>query len=449
MKKSALLLYFVAILLVPSAFYAQEEPDDIALATDAFQESFYEALKQKGIDNNDKAITALEKCLEMEPKNPTVYFEMGKNYLAMKNYKKAYESFETASNLNPENKWALVGMYDVRYETRDWPGAIEIVKRLIDFKADYKEDLVSLYMNTQQFDKALDLINELNETVGKSERRDNYKKAILRDAKYQGAERENLLEQIEKDPKNEENYISLIYLYSESDQEQKAREIALKLEKEIPTSEWAQVSLFKFHLDNNDAAKAIKSMNTVLASNKIDNKIRHRVLNEFLIFAKDKPEFEDDLQKAIAYFDNDREVAVAKEIGKFYHNKQNWEQAAKYYEQHLATTPEDLETHVLLFTVYTDGQQYAKLATASESMIETFPLQPQFYYYAGMAHNQLKNYKKAKDLLEMGLDYLVDDITMEINFNIQLGEAFNGLGDAAKKESYFLKAEKLLKQKSK
>jgi hypothetical protein len=47
----------------------------------------------------------------------------------------------------------------------------------------------------------------------------------------------------------------------------------------------------------------------------------------------------------------------------------------------------------------------------------------------------------------MGLDYLVDDIALEINFNIQLSEAYAGLGDIKKKETYFTKAEKLLKQK--
>jgi hypothetical protein len=47
----------------------------------------------------------------------------------------------------------------------------------------------------------------------------------------------------------------------------------------------------------------------------------------------------------------------------------------------------------------------------------------------------------------MGLDYVVDDKKLEADFNIQLGEAYNGLGDAKKKEEYFLKANELLKQK--
>lgn len=449
MKKASLYIGFLTWLLASTSAFAQKEPDDIALASDAFQESFYESLKEKGIENNDKAIIALEKCLEIDPNSFAVHFELGKNYLALKEYKKAYTWFEKAATLDPQNKWALVGMYDVLYETKEFNQAIAIVQRLIPFKNEYKEDLVSLYMNTQQFDKALALINELNDVIGNNDMRDNYKAAILRDVKYQGAEKENLISQIEKNPKEESNYLSLIYLYSQSNQEEKALEIAKKLEIQIPASEWAQVSLFKFHLDNNDAAKAIKSMNTVLASKKIDDKIRHRVLNEFLIFAKDKPQYDADLQKAIAYFDNDREVAVAKEIGKFFQNKQNWEKAIQFYEQNLRSSPNDLEGYFLLYSVYIESQKFDLLAKNAEKMIESFPLQPQFYYYAGLGNNQLKNYSKAKDLLETGLDYLIEDIAMEINFNIQIGEAYSGLGNVAKKEQYFLRAEKLIKQKTK
>lgn len=45
----------------------------------------------------------------------------------------------------------------------------------------------------------------------------------------------------------------------------------------------------------------------------------------------------------------------------------------------------------------------------------------------------------------MGFDYVVDDKKMEVNFNIQLGEVYNGLGDVKKKEEYFLKVNELLK----
>lgn len=447
MKKSIFLAFFLGMFFVPTSFWAQTEPEDIAIDSDAFQDHFYEALKQKGIENYDKAIESLEKCIEIQPNNATLFFELGKNYYNQKKYKEAYDNFEKATQIDSKSRWAWVGMYDVCYDTRDYNQAIIIVQKLIEFKEEYKDDLTSLYMNTQQYDKALTLINELNDKFGKSEQRDIYKSQILQDAKYQGPEKNNLLEQIKKNPKEESNYIELISIYSKSNQEEKALEIAKQLEKEIPTSDWAQVSLFKFHLNNNEGDKAVVSMNKVFASDKIDKKIKHRILNEFLIFTQKNPNYSNELSKAISYFENDKEVKVAKEIGKFYVNKKDWPNAVKYFEMHLKSVSDDVETGLLLMQCYVEKADFATLISKSEDWIQLFPTQPQFYYYQGLGYNQNKEYKKAKDILEMGMDYLVDDIATEINFNIQLGEAYHGLGDEKKKEIYFTKANELLKKK--
>ena len=100
-----------------------------------------------------------------------------------------------------------------------------MVNKLIEFDEIYKEDLVSLYMNTQQFDKALHLINELNDKIGKSDRRELYKTQILSQGKYQNAEIANLIDQINKYPKVESNYTALIKLYSENNENEKALEL--------------------------------------------------------------------------------------------------------------------------------------------------------------------------------------------------------------------------------
>ena len=450
MNKIVLYGLLLGMFCVPTILLAQTEPKDtLALAENKFEDSFYESLKQKGIENYDKAIDELEKCKDIQPENGIVYFELGKNYLAQKKYKQAYENFDKSAKIDPKNRWAWVGMYDVCYETRDFNQAIVIVEKLVEFKSEYKEDLVSLYMNTSQFDKALDLINQLNETVGRSDKRDLYKADILKDAKYQGSEKANLIDQIKKNPKDEANYIALIYLYSQSNQEEKALEVAKDLEKEIPTSDWAQVSLFKFHLNNNDGEKAVNSMNIVLASDKIDKRIKHRILNEFLIFTKNNPQFDKDLDKAIGYFDNDKEVKVAKEIGKFYQSKKDWVKAIKYYEMHLKSTNDDMETILLLMQSYTENLQFENLAKVSEEQIQLFPSQPELYYYNGLANNQLKKYKKAKDVLESGIDFIIDNKVLEINFNLQLGEAYNGLGDMKKKDLYFSKANEIIEKQKK
>ena len=439
----------LGIIFIPSILLAQVEPQDVAAVDNKFQNYFYESLMQKSIENYDKALEALQQCLELEPNNAVVYFELGKNYLAQKKYKDAYDNFEKVTQMDAKNRWAWVGMYDVCYATRDYTKSIVIVEKLVEFKEDYKEDLVSLYMNTKQFDKALELINELNDKVGKSEKRELYKADILKDAKYQSAEKFNLLDQIKKNPQVEANYVDLIYMYSQSNQEEKALDIAKKLEAAIPTSDWAQVTLFKFNLNNNDGDNAVKAMNIVLASQKIDKKIKHRILNEFLIFTKNNPKYELDLDKAISYFDNDKEVKVAKEIGKFYYLKANWDKAVKYFEMHVKNSTEDIEVQLLLLEVYVKELQFDLVSKKADELTQLFPTQPEFYYYAGLANNQLGNYKKAIEYLETGSDFVIDNTDLEVNFNIQLGESYNGLGDMKNKEKYFTKANELINKKKK
>ena len=441
-------MVFLVLQCNSALLWAQTEPEEIKLDTDQFQEFFYESLLQKGIENYDKAIVALEKAMKIKPNDATVYYELGKNYLALKEYKNAYNSFESATKIDPKNKWFWIGMYDVSYETKNFTQGITVINKLIEFDPKYKEDLTSLYMGTNQFEKALVLIQELDETYGKTDRRELYKIQILSQGKFQNIEITNLEHLIIKNPQEEANYISLIFLYSKNNEEAKAFETVQKLEKAIPNSEWAQVTLFKNYLDSNDAPKAIKAMNIVLASAKIDSKIKHRIVNEFLIFTDKNLQYSADLEKAVGYFDKDTAVDVAKEIGKFFHAKKQWDKAIHYYEKSVSKESVDVvETNLLLLQAHTEQKQFDIVAKKALVLIETFPTQPQFYYYTGLAYNQLQQFKKAKDLLEMGMDYVVENKELEINFNIQLGEAYNGLGDFKKKELFFSKANQLLKEK--
>ena len=79
MNKSVLVFLFLVLLCNPAMLMAQTEPEQIKPDTDKFQDYFYESLLQKGIQNYDKAITALEQCLKIKSDDATTYFELGKN----------------------------------------------------------------------------------------------------------------------------------------------------------------------------------------------------------------------------------------------------------------------------------------------------------------------------------------------------------------------------------
>lgn len=451
MNKRTLLgiLVLSGLLLCPAAMQAQqEEPDHIALANDEFENSFYEALKQKGIENYDKAVTSLQKCIRLKPESAAAYNELGKNYLSLKNYPEAERAFKKATELDPQNRWYWQGLYDVYYAMQDWNRAIPIVQKLTEWRKEYyQEDLVSLYMYTVQYDKAIALMNELDEKVGKSDKREMYRLQIMGEEQYRKPRKEELEEAIRNNPKEESNYLNLIYLYSESNQEEKAEEVAKKLEKAIPGSDWAQVSLFKFHLNNNEGDKAVQSLFRVLESKKIDDKIKHRAFNEFLIFVNNNPKYNNDLDKAVTYLEDDKNVNVPKEVGKFFFNKKDYKRAADYFTKSLAANSDDIEAVELLLYTYENSAQNELLLKKASDYIDIFPTHARLYYFAGVGANAAGQFKKAKDFLESGADFVVEDPELEAGFNTQLAKAYEGLGDTKKANDYKTRAEKVLKQK--
>jgi hypothetical protein len=76
------------------------------------------------------------------------------------------------------------------------------------------------------------------------------------------------------------------------------------------------------------------------------------------------------------------------------------------------------------------------MAKKSEVCIDLFPTKANLYYYAAKGNNNLKNFKKAKDFLEMGIDYVIDDPNLEVGFCKQFIICADGLSDLKMKQTY-------------
>jgi len=444
-KKKHIILFTFLLFSFGNHLFAQENPDSIALVDDQLENNFYEAVKQRGIENYDKAIVSIQKCIEKEPKNAAFQYELGKNYLSLKNYVDAESAFKKAIELDNKQRWYWNGLYDVYYQTKDFQKSIPIVEKLIEFDPNMKEDLVSLFMNTNQHGKALQLLKDMESKSKLTSTMEFYKLKIQESNAYSKPQKEQLEEAIKKNPKVEQNYIDLIVLYTSFNQEDKAFEVAKLLEKEIPNSDWAHVSLVKFHLNNNDGDNASKSMFKILDNDRMDLKIKHRVFNEFLIFAYKNPAYLKDIDKAIPYFDIDREINVAKELAKFFWNKNDLEKTVYYFEKGLKKNPEDVDTMELYLESLIQKQDYQLVTRRADDYLELFPTQSDFYFYSGLGYNQLKEFKKAKSILENGLDFVIENKVLEANFYKQLIISCENLNDNAKKELYNNKLKQLQK----
>ncbi|MBB6682061.1 tetratricopeptide repeat protein [Aequorivita sp. 609] len=461
MKQSFLYTFiFLFGIIVPQHIYAQEinpspskdnndtvenPMDELGNVSDAFQENFFEGLKQKAIENYELALSALnkaEKAANTEENKAVVYFEMGKNHVFLKEYDLAEINFNKVLKSQGDKLDVLEQFYDLYYQQKEYEKSIPLVKKLVEFDEDYKEDLANLYTLTKKYDEALKQLDDLDETWGESDIRNALRAQIYRATGNTEGAIENLEGKIDKNPKSEREYLNLIYLYSEQGNTEKAFETAKNLLKNNPKSEIVHLALYKFYLDDENATEAINSMKTVFASEDIDKETKYKVLADFIQFVNSNPDYEAELTRVVEQFsvENGR---VYEKIGDYYAAKNRKEDALKAYEKGIVINPDNFNLLKNTILLQIDFQKYEAAAKLSSEGLEIFPAQPLLYLLNGVANNGLYLSDNAIESLEMGLDFLMEDPKMEHDFYNQLSLAYSQKGDAKKAKTYSDKAANL------
>lgn len=448
---SYIFLYLFGFLFFHTISNAQEingQPtDDLGNVSDAFQESFFEALKQKGIQNYELALEALEKAEraaeENEENKAVVYFEMAKNLSKLERYPEAESYYDKVLTWDSSRVDVMESMYDMYYNQKNYNAAIPLVKKLIVYDEDYKEDLANLYHRTKQYDEALVILDELDKEWGESNYRNALRSQIYRVTGNTSKEIDNLEEKIESNPKNENEYLKLIYLYSEEGDTEKAFQTAKELLQQKPNSKLVHLALYKFYLDKGEHDEAIKSMEIVVASSEIEYDSKLRVLEDFLKFTHQNPSYKKDIENISKFFLEQENATAFMLIGDFYLSENNKEQALQYY---LTGIEKDAQNFGLLkntLLLQIDLKHYKEALSLSNSGLDDFPAQPLLYLLNGVANNYLEQSNDAIEVLETGLDYLFDDPKMEYDFYKQLVISYTEKGDSQKVEMYQQRATEL------
>jgi len=446
--KIYILIVFFGMIFIPRMTYAQVDfnktpDDDLGDVEDKKQGLFFEALKQKGIENYDRAVIALLKCIDIDKNESVFYYELGKNYFKLKNFGAAEEALNKAVKLQPDNEWYLDELYSIYKEQNDLTKAIKTVKQLVQYHPDYKEDLAMLYFKSKKYNDALKVLDELDNEQGITPTRDLMRNQIYSATGRKKDQIENLETRVDNNPDEESNYLSLIYRYSENNNKEKAFETAKKLLENKPNSQLVHLALYKFYLEENNTEQALVSMKIVIKSPQINPDAKMMVLSDFVKFVGENPEYEQDLVEATSFALDDTNDKSYIELAQYYLTKGDKTKALEYYDEALKIDSENYSVlkNVLLLEI--DLEHFEAAVTKSENALLKYPSQPLLYLLNGVAKNKLGKYKQAIEALETGLDYVIDDTKMEGDFYKQLSLSHNALNNTSKAKLFSEKAKQL------
>ncbi|CAM4155403.1 lipopolysaccharide assembly protein LapB [Zobellia roscoffensis] len=153
MKTSPIIsAFFGGILLTSLSMRAQETPEieenesaEVFLEdySDDFQDKFFEGLKQKSIENYDRAINLMLECKQLDPNNYVVDHELAQLYVKEKQYPVAEEYALTALLAEPNNLWYTNTYIEVLQKQQK---SIEALRAQLPFdNSKFKENLALVY----------------------------------------------------------------------------------------------------------------------------------------------------------------------------------------------------------------------------------------------------------------------------------------------------------------
>ncbi len=149
--------------LMSYSTYAQEEESaEVYLEeyTDEFQENFFEGLKQKGIQNYDRAIDLFLKCKQLEPANSVVDYELAKSYLLDKKYIQAQQYAIEALLSEPTDYWYLDNLLTI-LDKQGSPWAS--IKQQVPYRNNkLRENMALSFFKMKKYEEALAVLKEVD-----------------------------------------------------------------------------------------------------------------------------------------------------------------------------------------------------------------------------------------------------------------------------------------------
>ena len=208
-----------------------------------------------------------------------------------------------------------------------------------------------------------------------------------------------------------------------------------------PKSHLVHVALYKFYLDAKDYDKAIASMKIVTTSTDCATpSLKVKVLNDFMRFASAFPAYESALLEVTNTVSDNAPSRSDLEWADYYYNQKAYLKAISYYTKALDFDPNNFSIIKNLALLYLETNQFEMAALFTENQIELYPSQPILYLVNGTANRQLNKLEESIEYLMMGLDYIFDDKTLQLDFYRQLSSAYKQQDNIEASETFTKKA---------
>ncbi|RLD84826.1 MAG: hypothetical protein DRJ10_00135 [Bacteroidetes bacterium] len=405
----------------------------------AFKGLYSDALRSKMQEDYLVAINKFKACLELIPNSSASAYQLSLIYLKLNDPEKSKQYINYALKYDETNEWYIVQKSIIAGLLGDQKLYKKCYKLLNSQYPDnpvYSYELSILYFKEHEYSRSLELLNKMETDLGVMENISFLKNNIYFESKKYSLISDELTKLIYVYP-DSVKYIDMLGEYFLSMQQiNKSLDIyknglTVFVENKrlnIKTAKiYSSLKEYKIGYDyliggigsqQLTVDKQYKIAGLYLSSTEINTSEKILIYYKFVESDITNESIENNF---IQFLLDEKELSLAeKHIKKiFKRNKQNF------------------SLWNSLFSIFIAQNRIEELNTYSEEAINYFPNQAIIYFYTGYSFFLLKDYENSSNILLTGLDYVIDNKRLELDFFLYLAESFHAQNLYKKSDKYF------------
>ena len=398
---------------------------------------FIEANTQKLLGNYDKAKELFLKCIEFDSQDAASMYELARLARVGNQKKEALDWAEKAVKHEPENVWYLKLLAELYQEDMQFDKSIEVMEELVKLhpnELEYLYDLALSHLLVGNYQKSINLYNEIEEKIGVTEEISIQKQKIWQRMKKTDKaimEIENLCEAWPE----ETRYKSILAeLYMSNGRDEEALKTYLEIAESDPENAYIQISLSDYYRKRGETEKSCEHLKIGFANPYLDIDTKVQILLAYFTAKEYYDEQKDEAMELAGIL-----VATHPEDAKafsiqadLYYQNEEWEPARDALRKVISLDSSKYVIWEQLLFTESYLEDYEAMRSECHSTIELFPQQPLPYLFAAVASYQFEDHQQMVDELERGIKFVVRNDLLLAEFYNYLGDAYHQVGEDEK-----------------
>ncbi len=393
---------------------------------------FLEAIRLKMKDEYDAAFELLQHCLEINPYAASALYEVAQYHLYLKQQSQGISALEKAVSYAPENFWysqALVNLYQQQQQPEKAIKVLLSMRQRFPNKLEPVYNLMDLYTRIQRYDEVINILNHLEERMGKSEQISMEKFRIftqMNDEKKSLQEIENLVKEY---PKELRYRVLLGDIYLQRQNFDEAYKNYQEVLENEPDNALALYSMANYYEATEQKELYEQQLDTLLLNKKVPSDTKLNVMTRFVIQNESSGR---DSTRIITLFDRILEqepddAALPTLYAQYLLSKGMNDKALPVLNMILDIEPANTAARMTLLNEAIKKENYQEIHRLCDAGIAANPEVMEFYFYLAIAYNHDEKTEETLEVIKQAITQITPETSKELvsDFYTIMGDAYH------------------------